>query len=160
MAFTSHPRCQLATARQRSAYLGHSQSASDFRRHPLFSAFIQQYPVQGWFSSEYRDRAPYWLYVLSNAGPLLALVSYPFLLEPNLTIRAQAWLWSAGYVAFALSVAYLAWRTYHWVPHFAAQKDKSAQPAEEARPGIVTHILWIATDWVGCLCLDFVDLCN
>lgn len=110
---------------------------------PYFLLSSNSTLVQGWFSREYRDRTPYRLYVLSNAGSLLALVSYPFLFEPNLTIRAQAWLWSVGYVAFALSTAYLAWRTYRQVSDTAVPKDKSTPHAEEARPGIATHILWI-----------------
>ncbi|MEO6327049.1 MAG: fused MFS/spermidine synthase [Thermoanaerobaculia bacterium] len=45
---------------------------------------------------------PYRLYALSNLGSMLALLSYPVLVEPHLTTRSQGWLWSAGYVAFAL----------------------------------------------------------
>jgi len=58
--------------------------------------------LQGWFSRVYPGAAPYRLYALSNAGSLLALVSYPFLVEPNLTRHAQAGWWSAGLGLFAL----------------------------------------------------------
>ncbi|MEX2525726.1 MAG: fused MFS/spermidine synthase [Gammaproteobacteria bacterium] len=57
---------------------------------------------QHWFNRCYPDRSPYRLYALSNAGSLLALLSYPFLVEPMLTLDAQAGLWSAGFVLFAL----------------------------------------------------------
>jgi hypothetical protein len=45
---------------------------------------------------------PYRLYALSNLGSMLALLSYPILVEPNLTTRLQGWVWSAGYVVFVI----------------------------------------------------------
>ncbi|MEO8230557.1 MAG: fused MFS/spermidine synthase, partial [Chloroflexota bacterium] len=41
---------------------------------------------------------PYWLYALSNAGSLLALLAYPFLIEPALGLATQRGLWAAGVV--------------------------------------------------------------
>ncbi|MBC7261819.1 MAG: ferrichrome ABC transporter permease, partial [Chloroflexi bacterium] len=109
---------------------------------PYFLLSSNSTLVQAWFSGEYRDRVPYRLYVLSNVGSLLALISYPILFEPNLTVRTQAWLWTIGYVAFAFSAAYLAWRTYHRAPDVAAQRDKNT-PSTEERPGKGTYILWL-----------------
>lgn len=45
---------------------------------------------------------PYRLYALSNLGSMLALLSYPLVVEPGLTTRMQGWGWSAGYVSFVL----------------------------------------------------------
>lgn len=45
---------------------------------------------------------PYRLYALSNLGSMLALLSYPLVVEPGLTTRMQGWGWSAGYVFFVL----------------------------------------------------------
>lgn len=45
-------------------------------------------------------RTPYRLYALSNMGSLLALVTYPFLFEPQLTLHHQLVGWSAGYGLF------------------------------------------------------------
>jgi hypothetical protein len=52
---------------------------------------------------------PYRLFALSNFGSMLALISFPFLVEPRLTSRAQAYSWSAGFVVFALVCALAAW---------------------------------------------------
>jgi hypothetical protein len=38
--------------------------------------------VQAWFARRYPRRSPYPLYAVSNAGSLVAMLSYPFLLEP------------------------------------------------------------------------------
>jgi hypothetical protein len=51
---------------------------------------------------------PYRLYALSNVGSLLALLSYPFVFEPQLALRTQMLAWSCGY---ALFVALCAWCT-------------------------------------------------
>ena len=49
---------------------------------------------------------PYRLFALSNLASLLALLGYPFLLEPWVATRMQAWGWSAGYALFvALTTA-------------------------------------------------------
>jgi hypothetical protein len=49
-----------------------------------------------WFSHSFPARSPYRLYALSNAGSLLALLSYPFVIEPFLALPGQALLWSFG----------------------------------------------------------------
>jgi hypothetical protein len=46
-------------------------------------------------------RSPYWLYAFSNLGSLAALILYPSLLEPNLSLKAQSASWS---VLFSLTV--------------------------------------------------------
>jgi len=65
--------------------------------------------LQNWFSSSQGGKAPYRLYALSNAGSLLGLLSYPFLLEWTLTTKQQARLWSAGFALFAALCGRIAW---------------------------------------------------
>ncbi|MHC4387743.1 MAG: fused MFS/spermidine synthase, partial [Planctomycetota bacterium] len=66
--------------------------------------------IQRWFSVTRRGASPYWLYACSNAGSLIALLSYPFVVEPALTRQAQAHMWSLGLVVFAVLVSYCALR--------------------------------------------------
>ena len=56
--------------------------------------------VQAWFARRFPGRNPYRLFALSNLASLLALLGYPFLLEPWVATRVQAWGWSAGYALF------------------------------------------------------------
>lgn len=56
--------------------------------------------LQNWFSAVRGGIPPYRLYALSNAGSLLGLLTYPFLLEPLVRLRTQAWIWTWGYAAF------------------------------------------------------------
>ncbi|MGE0133945.1 MAG: fused MFS/spermidine synthase [Dehalococcoidia bacterium] len=64
--------------------------------------------IQRWFTHDHPTTSPYRLYALSNAGSLLALLSYPVLFERFLGLRAQAWLWSGSYVLFVLLCGTLA----------------------------------------------------
>lgn len=65
--------------------------------------------VQVWFSRTNAVGSPYRLYALSNAGSLLALISYPFLVEPLAGLKTQGWSWSAGFVVFAACCALGGW---------------------------------------------------
>ncbi len=64
--------------------------------------------LQSWLSQREADHngkpAAVWfrLFALSNTGSLLALLAYPTLFEPNLTLRAQRTFWSAGFLLFAI----------------------------------------------------------
>jgi hypothetical protein len=63
--------------------------------------------LQSWFSRLRGEggESPYWLYSLSNLGSMLALLSYPLLVEPVFRLRAQSLYWLAGFVFFALCAA-------------------------------------------------------
>jgi hypothetical protein len=69
--------------------------------------------LQVWFSRTSHPSAhnPYFLYAASNAGSLIGLLSYPFLIEPAVTLRGQTRLWSLGYVLLValvfIATAYL-----------------------------------------------------
>ena len=71
--------------------------------------------LQEWFAAtgHRHARDPYFLYAASNAGSLLALVSYPALVEPSLKLEEQSDLWSTGYGALVVLMAVCAlvlWR--------------------------------------------------
>jgi SAM-dependent methyltransferase len=58
--------------------------------------------VQAWFARRFPGRSPYRLFALSNLASMLALIGYPFLLEPWVATRMQALGWSLGYALFIL----------------------------------------------------------
>lgn len=66
--------------------------------------------LQRWFGLLHPQASPYRLYALSNAGSLLALLSYPFVFEPWLSRTTQSWAWSGGLVVFVVLCAACAWR--------------------------------------------------
>ena len=67
--------------------------------------------VQAWHARSHPGATPYRLFALSNLGSMLALLSYPIVVEPMLALGNQAAIWSAGFVVFALLCGLLAWRS-------------------------------------------------
>ena len=75
---------------------------------PYFTLSITVPLLQGWLGRSYREVSPYRFYSLSNVGSALALLSYPFFIEPLLGLRTQAWVWSVGFFIFSCSCALVA----------------------------------------------------
>lgn len=66
--------------------------------------------LQAWYVRERGTGIPLWLFALSNAGSLIALLSFPLVLEPTLSSTVMAIGWSVMFVVFAAMCIYLAWR--------------------------------------------------
>ena len=58
--------------------------------------------IQAWYARRNRSALPYRFFALSNLASLLGLLAYPFLVEPNVTLRQQSLGWSMGYGVFVL----------------------------------------------------------
>ena len=61
--------------------------------------------LQKWYLVGRPQGRVYRLYSLSNIGSLLALVTFPVVMEPFLSTRALAVLWATGFLAFVLLCA-------------------------------------------------------
>ena len=98
--------------------------------------------AQLWFarSSHALPGQPYPLYAASNAGSLVALLAYPFVVEPLLGMYAQRWIWTSGYALLAI-VAIACW----WVvrPGLGRAPDAEPQDAAAPRPTIGDRALWL-----------------
>ena len=73
-----------------------------------FAALSASAPLlQSWFAASGHPQArnPYVLYAASNFGSFAALLAYPLAIESLLTLRAQAWMWSAGFAGLAVLIA-------------------------------------------------------
>lgn len=57
--------------------------------------------IQNWFRLTHPERSPFWLYAVSNTDALAALLSYPFLIEPSLSLRQQR-RWTMSRRSFVL----------------------------------------------------------
>lgn len=66
---------------------------------PFFVIAASSPLLQAWFARTGHPQAhdPYFLYAASNAGSMLGLLLYPLVLEPQLRVAEQSWLWSIGY---------------------------------------------------------------
>jgi hypothetical protein len=99
--------------------------------------------MQAWFSHIFPQRSYARLYALSNLGSLLGLLAYPVLIEPNLSLRNQGWLWSGGFIVFGLLVIGIAFRNRRAVPPLRSQPVTGSVPSS-GRPSSALLSLWIA----------------
>jgi hypothetical protein len=74
---------------------------------PFFVVSTTAPLIQKWFAhvGHHTSHDPYYLYAASNTGSLIALLSYPFLLEPNIGLATQKSDWSVGYMLLCLLIA-------------------------------------------------------
>ena len=76
---------------------------------PFFLLSATNPLVQSWLARS-QSKAPYQLFALSNFGSMLALLSYPLIVEPFMPLRVQTWTWSIGYGLFVVLCSAAAWR--------------------------------------------------
>lgn len=114
---------------------------------PFFALSTTGPLLQRWYSwSGERDaRNPYFLYAVSNAGSLAALLAYPLFVEPSLPLagswRSQTGLWTIGYAVFAAVTLACGW-TLRGRPEPRAAVS-SAAPVELGR-----RLRWLALAFV------------
>jgi len=86
------------------------------------------------------------LYALSNAGSVLALLSFPYLFEPFFEIPQLGHFWTAGFWVFAVLCATVTLRIRHQVPPDGASGVPAAQPNSEvfALPSAIQRLSWVA----------------
>ncbi len=104
--------------------------------------------LQRWFAATNHPRAdnPYFLYAASNLGSFVALLSYPFLIEPNLRLVEQRRWWSIGYLTLLALLAlctFVVWRTTsRAVPVEPAPREDAAEEGASETPSIVPNARW------------------
>jgi hypothetical protein len=111
---------------------------------PYFALATTAPLLQAWVARIDPRVAPYRLYALSNFASLLALVSYPFVIEPLMSRREQAWAWSGLFVLFAVGCAYCAWRAARRKPPPGPPPDEAASEPAEVAPSAYRRFMWVA----------------
>ena len=116
---------------------------------PFFTVSTTAPLLQKWFSETGHPSAkdPYFLYAASNVGSLLALVAYPFVVEPNLTLVSQAWMWAGGFVVLT-GLIFLCGKAVvnappPRVPVQKSKKGPEPRPVEEPLPPWTTRLRWL-----------------
>jgi SAM-dependent methyltransferase len=119
---------------------------------PFFAVSASSPMLQKWFAaSGHRAAAdPYFLYAASNVGSLLALISYPLLLEPSLRLAEQSWTWTLGYgllVILTLSCAATVWRRAATPPSLLHPRSVASNAATE-RLALGRRLRWVLLAFV------------
>jgi SAM-dependent methyltransferase len=101
--------------------------------------------IQAWFRQLAVGQSPYRLYALSNVGSLLALLTYPFLVEPALTTGWQGRVWSVGFCLFVLLCGYLAAGLLGLKRDSGSQDERpDAGENKSTRPRRYAWLAWLA----------------
>jgi hypothetical protein len=103
--------------------------------------------MQSWFSKIRPGASPYRLYTLSNLGSLLAIVSYPFVIEPNLGLNFQTKLWSYSFCLFVILCGSCAVRLWVARPSesiAAAPEAQAGADCGEGPPRWTDRVLWLS----------------
>jgi len=100
--------------------------------------------LQKWFSRVNLGIQPYRLYAFSNAGSLIGLISYPFIVEPSLSRQQQANIFSASLAVFA--VLCTGCMIYIWKQRspVATKNINTEKQIDDTLPGLGTRLLWLA----------------
>jgi SAM-dependent methyltransferase len=111
---------------------------------PFFVVSTTAPVLQKWFSAlpGRATQDPYFLYVASNAGSMLALLAYPALVEPGLRLVQQADLWTWGYRLLLLLVGGCA---------LALRRGVSATTSPlrvGERPSLPSRVRWVLLSFV------------
>jgi len=97
---------------------------------PFFALSANGPLVQAWFARTDHPSAanPYFLYAASNIGSFLALLSYPFVLEPLSTLGQQRGGWAVLFIILIVLIGYCGWLMLR------APRDETLTVAASAEP--------------------------
>jgi hypothetical protein len=106
--------------------------------------------LQHWFTRQTNGANPYRLYAISNVGAFLALVSYPVVFEPFMTLDWQVKFWSSIYWLFVLLVG--------WILFVVAKQNNKErlityEPFINPKVGIFRLVLWLMLSALGVVLL-------
>ena len=117
---------------------------------PFFAVAANAPLLQAWFAAtgHPHGRDPYFLYAASNLGSLIALLSYPLLLEPAFGLKALSSIWTIGFAVLValLAVSYLAVRSGKGIAPASTEGHASSDDIINERPAPT----WLSRfTWVG-----------
>lgn len=102
--------------------------------------------LQAWYARARPRENPYRLFAVSNLAALVALVGYPFVVEPFLGGAQQVAVWSWLFAGFAVLCAGVAWIT----PKEAVETNPSEGVISKGKD---PYVLWLALAATGSVLL-------
>ena len=108
---------------------------------PYFLVSASAPLLQSWFHISHPASSAYRLYALSNTGSILALLCYPFLIEPHSSLHSQSNYWSLGFITYALLMLYCARKV--WDHDFDKQLKRTENTGAQEKVDKTTRVLWL-----------------
>ncbi len=100
--------------------------------------------VQSWLGGSSPAPFPWWLFALSNAASLAALLAYPVVIEPALPQSSQLRLWWTGYGIFALLILAAGAMAARGPEKTRASGDDSGSPLVRIALAACASALWMS----------------
>ncbi|MFI5387338.1 MAG: spermidine synthase [Fimbriimonadales bacterium] len=112
--------------------------------------------LQRWFAATDDPHAhdPYFLYSASNLGSMLALLAYPFVIEPRFRLSEQSRLWTYGFGGLVLLMAICAFALWSHrgrgepiheaPPTMPPEVEEGDAPADNDEIDLKRRVLWVA----------------
>ena len=108
--------------------------------------------LQAWFHKIAPAKSVYFFYIISNTASLLALLSYPFLIEPMFPIKTQALMWSGGFVLYVVLCSLCA-AELRRIKLPCNQTRAGKETASAGSPRAKDYLLWTVLAACGVLAL-------
>lgn len=123
---------------------------------PFFIISASNPLLQSWFSrsKHYMAADPYFLFVASNAGSLIALVAFPLALEPSLGLSEQHRLWRIGFAVLVILTCTVAWWLKPWATisgnrtHYKKLEGQLIGSDLINTTPVFRHLRWLALSFV------------
>jgi hypothetical protein len=118
---------------------------------PFFALSAQGPMLQSWFARAGHSQSsdPYFLYAASNAGSCIALLAYPFLVEPLLGLSAQSALVTILFVVMAALVVLSSVAGLRGAAVSPVERAASETTRLSAKPiGARQVLVWVARSFV------------
>lgn len=111
---------------------------------PFFILSTSSPLLQKWFSriGHQTSNDPYYLSIASNSGSLIALLSYPFLLEPNIGLTQQQQFWSNGFLLLCILI------TLCMIPLKQKQPNNHTVTISGQKPTLKLQLHWLILAFV------------
>ncbi len=104
--------------------------------------------LQAWFARSFpQAKNVYRLFALSNGASLIALVAYPFVVEPYITTHQQSISWSFGYALFVVLCGGSALFSLRASTQMATQQAATA--IDGPAPRAADYLLWLTLAALG-----------
>lgn len=105
--------------------------------------------LQAWFARSFPEaKNVYRLFALSNGASLIALIAYPFVVEPYITTHEQSLGWSIGYALFAALCVTSAVFSLRLAQQAAAAPERNSE-ADGPAPRATDYLLWLTLSAMG-----------
>ncbi len=117
---------------------------------PFFVVSTTSPLLQRWFAALPHRAAkdPYFLYGSSNFASLLALLSYPAIIEPSLRLSDQSRMWTWTYALFVGLVAACAVSLRSFARRQPVEEDEVESPVDSVAPTWRIRLGWLAFSFV------------